>query len=229
MDFNRFAVYYAPPAEAAWGGFATRWLGWDMETGAEAPQPDIPGLPLPTAEITATPRKYGAHATIKPPFRLAEGMTREGLEAACATFCATQAPLHMEGLTLARLGRFLALRPVGDTAALDALAASVVAALDRFRAPAPEAELARRRAAGLSPAQEENLARWGYPYVMGEFRFHITLSGKLPKPALGAVEAALARDLAPLLPSPFEIGDLALVGEDAAGRFHLIHRYALSG
>lgn len=228
-EFERYAIYYAPPAEAAWGRFATHWLGWDMETGVEVPHPQVDDLPLPVAEITATPRKYGAHATIKPPFRLAEGMTREGLEAACAALCATQAPLRMDGLALARLGRFLALRPMGDTAALDALAARAVAALDPFRAAAPEAELARRRAAGLSPAQEENLARWGYPYVMGEFRFHITLSGKLPKPALGAVEAALTRDLVPLLLSPFEIPDLALVGEDAAGRFHLVHRYALSG
>jgi len=229
MDFKRYALYYAPPREAGWSRFATGWLGWDMEAGAEVAHPAVSGLPLPVEEITETPRKYGVHATIKPPFRLAEGTTRAELEAACAALCAGLAPLRLDGLALARLGRFLALRPVGDTAALNALAAACVEGLDRFRAPAPQAELARRRAAGLSPAQEENLARWGYPYVMGEFRFHITLSGKLPRPALGAVETALARELGPLLPAPFEIADLALMGEDAAGRFHLIHRYALSG
>ncbi|TDK50550.1 DUF1045 domain-containing protein [Antarcticimicrobium luteum] len=229
MEFQRYAIYYAPPAEAAWGRFATGWLGWDMEAGAEVPHPAVAGLPLPVEEITATPRKYGAHATLKPPFRLAEGKTRAQLEVACADLCAMLAPLRLDGLALARLGRFLALRPLGGTEALNALAARAVEALDPFRAPASEAELARRRAAGLSPAQEENLARWGYPYVMGEFRFHITLSGKLAKPALGTVEAALARDLGPLLPVPFGIDDLALMGEDAAGRFHLIHRYTLSG
>lgn len=229
MNFQRYAIYYAPPAEAGWSRFATRWLGWDMESGTEAPHPQVSGLPLPVAEITATPRKYGLHATVKPPFRLAGGTSRAALEAACASFCATRAPLRLDGLALARLGRFLALRPMGDTAALSALAAATVEALDSFRAPAPEAELARRRAAGLSPAQEANLTRWGYPYVMEEFRFHITLSGKLGKDELGAVETALSRDLAPLLPTPFEITDLALMGEDDDGRFHLIHRYALSG
>lgn len=228
-DFKRYAIYYAPPADADWARFATGWLGWDMEAGAEVPHPEVAELPLPVSEITATPRKYGLHATIKPPFRLAEGTTRAELEAACAALCATLAPLRMDGLALARLGRFLALRPVGDTAALNALAARTVEALDSFRAPAPEAELERRRAAGLSPAQEENLTCWGYPYVMDEFRFHITLSGKLGKPALGAVEAALDRTLTPLLPAPFGIPDLALMGEDEAGRFHLIHRYTLSG
>lgn len=228
-EFQRYAIYYAPAADAGWSRFATGWLGWDMECGAEVAHPQVEGLPLPVGEITATPRKYGVHATIKPPFRLAEGKTRAELEAACAALCATLAPLRMEGLALARLGRFLALRPEGDTSALEALAARAVEALDGFRAPAPEAELERRRAAGLSPAQEENLTRWGYPYVMGEFRFHITLSGKLAKPNLNAVETALARELAPLLPVPFEIPDLALMGEAEDGRFHLIHRYTLSG
>ena len=64
---------------------------------------------------------------------------------------------------------------------------------------------------------------------MEEFRFHITLTGKLAKGDLPAVEDALARDLGPLLPAPFAIPDLALMGEDDTGRFHLIHRYALSG
>ncbi|MGD9861860.1 MAG: DUF1045 domain-containing protein [Pseudodonghicola sp.] len=229
MTFQRYAIYYAPPADAGWSRFATRWLGWDMERGTEAPHPEVSDLPLPVAEITATPRKYGLHATIKPPFRLAEGKTRAGLEDACAALCASCAPLRLDGLALARLGRFLALRPSGDTAALETLAARAVEALDGFRAPAPEAELARRRAAGLSPAQEANLMRWGYPYVMEEFRFHVTLSGRLGKDDLAAVEAALDRDLVPLLPVPFEIADLALMGEDEDGRFHLIHRYTLAG
>ena len=228
MEFQRYAIYFAPPLQADWARFATSWLGWDLETATEIPHPKVPGLPRPVAEITETPRKYGAHATIKPPFRLAEGATRAELEAACAALCAGLKPVRLDGLALARLGRFLALRPKGDTAVLDALAARVVEGLDRFRAPAGEAELARRRAAGLTPAQEQNLARWGYPYVMEAFRFHITLSGKLPKPELAAVEAALGRALVPLLPAPFEINELALVGEDAAGRFHLVHRYALS-
>ena len=228
MTFQRYAIYYAPPADADWSRFATRWLGWDMETGTEAPHPEVADLPLSVAEITATPRKYGLHATIKPPFRLAEGMTRAGLEIACADLCASLAPVTLDGLELTRLGRFLALCPTGDTTALNALAARAVEALDAFRAPAPDSELARRRAAGLSPAQEQNLLRWGYPYVMEEFRFHITLSGKLAKPELGPVTEALAQHLAAGLPVPFTIPDLALMGEAEDGRFHLIHRYALS-
>ena len=161
--------------------------------------------------------------------RLAEGTSRTDLDAACAALAATQAPVTLDGLHLARLGRFLALRPLGDESALNALAAACVTELDAFRAPAPDAELARRRAAGLTPKQEQNLVTWGYPYVLDQFRFHITLTGKLPKPELPSVEKALQAHLIPLLPAPFAITDLALMGEDAEGRFHLIHRYALTG
>lgn len=227
MTFTRYAIYFAPPHGADWSRFGASWLGWDMETGEALPHPEVEGLDV--AAITATPRKYGLHATMKPPMRLAEGYTQADLETACAALAATRAPVTLDGLQLTRLGRFLALRPVGDESALNALAAACVRDLDPFRAPAPEAELARRRAAGLSPAQDQNLVTWGYPYVLDQFRFHITLTGKLPKPDLPDVEEALQAHMNPLLPTPFVINDLALMGEDTEGRFHLIHRYALTG
>lgn len=226
MTFTRYAIYYAPPADAAWSKWATQWLGWDMEAGAEVAHPE--GGTLDVAAITATPRKYGLHATMKPPMRLAEGTDEGALRAACAALAATRAPVQLDGLQIERLGRFLALRPLGDVTALNALAAACVTGLDPFRAPAPEAEIEKRRAAGLSAEQDAHLLQWGYPYVLDQFRFHITLTGKLPKGDLPGVEDYLATVLAPLLPQPFVIADLALMGEDAEGRFHLIQRYPLT-
>ncbi|MBO9448710.1 DUF1045 domain-containing protein [Tropicibacter sp. R16_0] len=226
MTFSRYAIYFAPPADAEWTRFGASWLGWDMETGETVTHPDLAGLDV--SQITATPHKYGLHGTIKPPFRLAEWQTVEALERACGDLADTLGPVWLDGLELARLGRFLALRPMGNTSELGDLAAQVVRELDSFRAPAPPEELERRRAAGLNPAQEANLLQWGYPYVMDEFRFHITLTGKLPKPELPGVQDALNQILTPMLPKPFVISDLALVGERSDGRFQMIHRYALS-
>ncbi|MEW2912913.1 DUF1045 domain-containing protein [Leisingera sp. JC11] len=227
MTFTRYAIYYAPPADAEWSRFAASWLGWDLETGTMVPHPNVAELDI--GAITDVPRKYGLHATMKPPMRLAERQTQAALEAACKAFASSQKPVSLDGLHLARLGRFLALCPTGEHSALNALAAACVTELDSFRAPAPAAELDRRRATGLTPEQEENLSRWGYPYVLDQFRFHITLTGRLPKPELPAVVEALNKHLIPLLPAPLEIRDLALMGEAPDGRFHLIQRYALSG
>ncbi|MEZ5722450.1 MAG: DUF1045 domain-containing protein [Paracoccaceae bacterium] len=227
-DFKRYAVYAAPgPGPLA--DFAAGWLGWDPVAGAVRPHPPVPGLPRPIAELTAAPRKYGFHATLKPPFRLAEGSSRNSLEAAVAALAARRPAVVLDGLTLGRLGGFLALTPDGDTGALEALASEVVTGLDHHRLPPSEAELARRRAAGLTPRQEAHLARWGYPYVLDEFRFHYTLTGKLEPADTPDIEAVLAPILAPLVPRPFAVDALVLFGEDAAGRFHVLHRYVLAG
>ncbi len=225
--YSRFAVYYAPEAGPL-ADFAAEWLGWDAARGRHAGPVTLPGLPMAAAEITATPRKYGFHGTIKPPFRLATD--RSALEGDLAVLCAHLAPVTLDGLALRPLGGFLALVPKGDTTPLAALAAEVVKGLDRHRLPPTAAELARRRAAAqLTPRQEANLAAWGYPYVMEDFRFHLTLSGRLDTADLDQTARALAPVLAPILPRPFRVADLCLFGEDEGGMFHLLNRYALAG
>ena len=227
MEFRRFAVYYTPP-DGPMARFGAHWLGWDIAAGRTVERPEPPRLPAPLADITATPRKYGFHATIKPPFRLAEGGSVTALDDALERLCDQVSPIRLDGLRPAPLGRFLALLPEGDPAPLNALAARVVEELDDFRAPPREDELARRRGAGLAPRQESLLAHWGYPCVMDAFRFHMTLTGKMPPDRLAAVRAVVTRELTPLLPRPFTLDGLSLVGEAGDGRFHLIHRHALS-
>ena len=94
--FARYAVYYTPePGPLA--DFGAAWLGWDIATGAEVAHPDLPGLPRPVAELTATPRKYGFHGTVKPPFRLAEGHDAEGLELAAQHLATRLEPVTLDG------------------------------------------------------------------------------------------------------------------------------------
>lgn len=223
--FKRYGLYVVPSGALFAAG--SSWLGWDSEAGAAVAHPVVEGLPETVADLTATPRKYGLHGTMKPPFVLADGTDFIGLDAAAKAFCATRAPVVIPSLEVRRLGGFVAIIPSEPSTALADLAGASVAALDSFRAPPSEAELARRRKAGLSATQEDLLQRWGYPYVMDEFRFHLTLTGRTPK--VDAVCEALKSHFAPVLPSPFTIESLALMGEDAEGVFHLIHRYELSG
>lgn len=228
MTFTRFAIYHMP-APGPFAAFGAAWLGWDAVTGQPAQHPVITGLPRSIDQITETPRKYGLHATIKPPFRLCADTTEADLNNALAAFCADQPPVILDELELAQLGRFLALRPIGDETALNALAAATVRGLDAYRAPLTEDELTRRRAAPLSPEQDALLLQWGYPYVMEAFRFHITLTSKLPKAEARQTADILAPLLKPLLPRPYVIKDLCLVGEDRDGHFHLIARHPLRG
>jgi putative phosphonate metabolism protein len=227
-EFHRYAIYWAPEA----GGFAdltAAWLGWDAACGLRVPHPVLAGLPRTAAELTDTPRKYGFHGTVKPPFRLAPGQTAAGLQRAAADLCATLRPVTLAGLSLHSLGGFVALTPDGDQGPLASLAARVVEALDPFRAPPDDAEIARRKPERLTDRQRGHLARWGYPYVMEDFLFHLTLTGDLPAAEAAQVAAVLGPVLQPVLPRPFLVDSLCLFGQGDDGMFRLVHRYALSG
>ncbi|MFV1876028.1 DUF1045 domain-containing protein [Nioella sp.] len=224
--YRRYGIYAVP--HGAFYARGAAWLGWDSVAGCTVAPPTVEGLPRPVAEMTATPRKYGFHGTVKPPFRLAEGMTETALRDAAAALCAGLAPVEIPALTLRRLGGFVAVVPASPAPALAHLAAETVKGLDTFRAAPSQAELDRRRKSGLSARQEANLVQWGYPYVMEEFRFHMTLTGRLGNDA-DRVAERLRNLFTPVLPRPYRIDDLALVGEDAQGRFRVIQRYTLSG
>ncbi len=229
MDgLQRYAIYFAP-ASGAFADFAASWLGWDADMAQTRDHPVIDGLPQPAAALTDTPRKYGFHGTIKPPFHLAPGTDEAGLRLAVTALAARLGPVQLPGLSLVDLHGFVALTPLGDTTALAALAADVVMTLDPFRAPPSPQEIARRKPDRLTQRQRALLARWGYPYVMDEFQFHLTLTGSLPPADSAATLRALRPHLDPLLPRPFVLSDLALFGQGADGMFRVLHRYALLG
>ena len=212
MAWNRYGVYWLPRGPLGRAGAG--WLGWNARAGEAMPDP---------GPDTEGPRRYGFHATLKPPFRLRGG---EGaLRAAGRTLAAALAPVAPVPFAATRMGRFLALRPEEDGPAR-ALAAALVEGLDAFRLTPPPEEVARRRAQGLTPRQAAMLRRWGYPFVMGEHRLHLTLTG--PDPS-AAVEAEARDRLAPALAAPHGIDRAALVGEDGEGRFHLLEEWPLGG
>ena len=223
MEFRRYALYYAPEP----GGFAdaaSRWLGWDAALGQAV---DQPVLPVPLRDRTAEPRRYGFHGTLKAPFRLQAGIGMDDLSAGIQTLVGRLGPVEMPGLDLVKLGRFLALVP-GESPGLVALAERVVTGLDPFRAPLNAGEVARRRPERLTDRQRALLDLYGYPFVMEEFRFHLTLSGPLDTADLQALLPLAKAHFAPHLPRPFRVADLCLFGEGDDG-FHLLHRFPLTG
>ena len=176
----RCAVYFAPPVDSPWGQAGSQWLGRCTATGQNMTMSVIDGVPLEIQmACTAEPRRYGWHATLKPPFRLRQGLSLDALDSAVDALCRDWAPVPLPPLRVARLGHFLALRPEGDNAPVNALAAACVQRLHTLAEPLNENELARRRRAGLSPHQDELLRAWGYPWVLDEFRFHCSLTGDL--------------------------------------------------
>ena len=226
----RYALYYAPEPGSPLEAFGRRWLGGDPATGERAPPFDLPD-PARFVEITRAPRHYGFHGTLKPPFRLADGSTREALHQAVTAFVATRAGFELPPLRLAVLGRFLALVPSEPCAPLDSLAADCVTDFDTFRASPSMDELARRRQGGLTARQDQLLIRWGYPYVLEEFRFHLTLTGPLDDEA---EREGVRRMLVPLVMPHCEhsvaVRSICLFEQaDGTAPFRIARRYAFGG
>jgi hypothetical protein len=229
-DYSRYAVYYAP-RPGRFAEAAAAWLGRDCETGASVSQPTPEGLSEDLATLTTKPRKYGFHGTIRAPFRPADGQDRASISAAVADLAARLSPARCDGLAVSNpYGFGVALTPAGDEVQILELAARVVEATDLLRAPLSPEEIARRVAAEqLTPRQRELYDRWGYPMVMDQLWFQLTLSNRIGPQLEWKLEAAIARHFEGLLPAPFVIDDLCLFGEEAAtGQFRLLSRYPLA-
>lgn len=227
----RYAIYAAPTPGSTLANRAGAWLGRDALTGLPRPQPLPSSMDFSRViEITREADRYGFHGTLKPPFQLAEGQTEAGLIAALQAYGARTEPVDLGPLSVQDLSGFIALRPVTSPPALLTLAAGIVEAFDSFRRPPGEAEVARRRASGLTPLQEANLARWGYPYVMQEFRLHFTLTQRLPDAERVPLIEWLTRYFAPALAQPFLLDTLWLFVEPEPGApFRQVEGFALTG
>jgi len=205
---------------------AASWLGRDPESDALAPQPEVDGI----AEVTAEPRLYGFHATLKPPMRLAEGRRWFDVLTAARELADRTAAFMLPHLSVQDLHGFLALRETTPCAPLQALADACVEHLDPLRAPPSEAELARRRRGKLTAEQDAMLVRWGYPYVFSTWFFHMTLTRRLTADEKARYQPAAEAYLARALSVPRLVEDICVFTQAAPDApFVIAERLTLRG
>jgi putative phosphonate metabolism protein len=230
----RYAIYFAPPRESAWWTFGCAWLGRDPITDVRMTWPALDKLNLSRlSHITSAPRRYGFHATLKPPFRLAPGHCAEDLHQQTAALAASLKPVSLPPLRLAEIDGFVALcfaDECDDVRRCNAIAAQCVSRFDHLRAPADALELARRQVAGLSVRQAQLLAAWGYPYVFDDFRFHLTLTGRLSRVERHHVMDVLTPIVATLQGEPLPFDALTVYAQpQPEAPFVVTRRYGFDG
>lgn len=200
----RYAIYYAPEASSAWWAAGSHWLGRCALTGRKLAQAVIEGVaPEHFHTYTQDPRRYGWHATLKAPFALASGESLSSLITGLRTIASQHSAFAMPRLQVSTDGGFLALRPTVHDPRIHSTADACVTGLQALTQPLTAEDLTRRRQKRLTTRQERYLQEWSYPWVLDEFKFHMSLTGPLrniPTAELTALVSA-AQDLFDALPA----------------------------
>jgi len=230
----RYAIYLAPPPESALWRFGSAVVGRDAASGETLSSFAPEGVDAAAwRSMTSEPRRYGFHATIKAPFRLADDACVSDLCAALGDLAQDEKPfaagrLAVSTLALGDAASFVALTPSSPSAAVARLEERVVRGLDAFRAPLNDAEWARRDPARLTARQREAFERWGYPYALADFRLHFTLTNALD-PA-EPIAATLTREFERHVADPTLVVDaLVLFVQKPNGDFVIDQRFPLGG
>jgi putative phosphonate metabolism protein len=227
--FPRYAIYYVSMPGGALDRFGAQLLGYDALNGDQLPFPDdVLKLAPDWRELTRDPRKYGFHATLKAPLPLAQGRNEAELLGACERFAGTPRKLPSICPVVDSIGGFVAVVPSEPSAELERLSADCTREFDSFRAALTPEDRARRNPSALTPRQREYLDRWGYPYVMEDFRFHMTLTGWLDAARREPVLAMLQTRFSAIGLKTLAIDRIALFRqENAASRFRIVKQWEL--
>lgn len=224
----RYAIYYTPPPFSALAKFGASVLGYDCFEGQDVPFGAFPGLEEPILKlVTVEPKRYGFHATIVAPFYLGR-YDEADLVAAAEKFAAETLPVAVGGMDMRLYKSFVVLVPRDDCPALSQFAAECLRAIHPYAAPLSNGERERRTSAGLTPAQIALLDRWGYPYVLDQFQFHMTLAGPVPDELRNQVRDRLWAAYQEHASSVLEIDAISVLRQDdPAARFRILRRCRL--
>ena len=228
--FMRYGIYYVPARDTPLAEFGSAILGYDLERGTERERRNVPGLAEgQLARLTGRARRYGFHATLKSPFALLADRSRIDVLKLAADIADRCPAVEISGLEVAMLGDFVALTPQRASPELNALAAAFVEGLDLLRAVQPRDET-RWPPARLSSRQSELLDTWGYPYVFDQYRFHMTLTDRIPAQLAAPIRDALRGAAADVVGKPLTIDAVVVVEEsEPTAPFRGIARLRLRG
>ena len=227
-NISRFAIYFVPPESNDLTRFTASWFGWDVYKGIKVDYPVLHNLNYDIKEITNTPSKYGFHGTLKAPFSLVPNKTIDDLKLSLSMLSRSIKKFLIPSICLREISGFIAIVPTVQNQSINFLARKCLEGLDCFRDAEPPEILNKRRSAGLSSSEERHLLKWGYPYVLDDFRFHLTMTGKLTPKVSKNVFSVLSSELQAALNAPLPINKICLFGEsNINGQFEVIDEFSL--
>ena len=178
INANRYAIYFAPSETSKIGQFGRLLLKRTAKKMVDEGM--LTDLPKELhRKIIKTPQHYGFHGTLKAPFELHPDYNLYHLDTTLIKFCSSFPDFSIKSLKLQIIAEFIALVPNGEVERLYQLHRKLTEEFNYLCGPLSDFDRDRFLARGLTNGQKKYLCRYGYPFILDSFKFHLTLTSSL--------------------------------------------------
>ena len=234
--YSRYAIYYAPPKESNLEEFGRYWFGWDPLNAKLINNKHrinylnrfgIKNL-INIDKNVLIPKKYGFHGTLIPPFKLNKNYSTNTLFKKTEEIAKKFKKFKFYKFKLKKINNFYAFVQNKKNNNINKLSNRLVRELFKFRSPLTKKEIDRRNPSKLSKLQLNILYKWGYPYLMSEFNFHMTLASEVTGNKLYLELKKIERNKEIILNEINNFDKIYIFGENQKGMFENLENFSLS-
>ena len=234
--YSRYAIYYAPPKESSLEEFGRYWFGWDPLNAKLINNKHrinylnrfgIKNL-INIDKNVLIAKKYGFHGTLIPPFKLNKNYSTNTLFKKTEEIAKKFKKFKFYKFKLKKMNNFYAFVQNKKNNNINKLSNRLVRELFKFRSPLTKKEIDRRNPSKLSKLQLNILYKWGYPYLMSEFNFHMTLASEVTGIKLYLELKKIERNKEIILNEINNFDKIYIFGENQKGMFENLENFSLS-
>ncbi len=234
--YSRYAIYYAPPKESSLEEFGRYWFGWDplnaklINNNHRINYLNRFGIKnlINIDKNVLIAKKYGFHGTLIPPFKLNKNYSTNTLFKKTEEIAKKFKKFKFYKFKLKKINNFYAFVQNKKNNNINKLSNRLVRELFKFRSPLTKKEIDRRNPSKLSKLQLNILYKWGYPYLMSEFNFHMTLASEVTGNKLYLELKKIERNKEIILNEINNFDKIYIFGENQKGMFENLENFSLS-
>ena len=234
--YSRYAIYYAPPKESNLEEFGRYWFGWDPINAKSINNKQrinyLNGFGIKNLKNidknVLIAKKYGFHGTLIPPFKLNKNYSTNTLFKKTEEIAKKFKKFKLYKFKLKKINNFYAFVQNKKNNNINKLSNRLVRELFKFRSPLTKKEIDRRNPSKLSKFQLNILYKWGYPYLMSEFKFHMTLASEVTGNKLYSELKKIENNKEIILNEINNFDKIYIFGENQKGMFENLENFSLS-
>lgn len=234
--YSRYAIYYAPPKESNLEEFGRYWFGWDPLNAKLINNKQrinyLNGFGIKNLKNidknVLIAKKYGFHGTLIPPFKLNKNYSTNLLFKKTEDIAKKFKKFKFYKFKLKKINNFYAFVQNKKNNNINKLSNRLVRELFKFRSPLTKKEIDRRNPSKLSKLQLNILHKWGYPYLMSEFNFHMTLASEVTGNKLYFELKKIEKNKEIILNEINNFDKIYIFGENQKGMFENLENFSLS-